>query len=259
MTTLHRVTPAATRGAQLGGFMAYLGVRLGAASKPRAAVLGSAAVGVSVIVPTRNESANIAVLLDRLIPCLKAGAEVIFVDDSDDDTPEVIDGYPVGLDCRIRLIHRARGQRAGGLSGAVVAGLRVARGTYVVVMDGDLQHPPYVVARLVAAAEEGADLVVASRFAEGGATGEFGWSRRGSRPTPQRRREPRNRWFLPHLPPCWSTAFVVRRSAGRQWRGQGWRSHHAVTRVPARSEERSALDAGAAGAKRKRAVDQDVG
>jgi hypothetical protein len=36
-----------------------------------------------------------------------------------------------------------------------------------------------------------------------------------------------------------------------EWRGQGWRSHHAVTRVPERSEERSALDAGAAGARRK--------
>jgi hypothetical protein len=82
--------------------------------------------------------------------------------------------------------------------------------------------------------------------------------RSGSRPTPRERRGLRNRWSLPRLPP-WSTAFVVRRSAGHQRRGQGWLSHHAVTRVPERSEERSALDAGAAGARRKSAVDQEAG
>ena len=45
--------------------------------------------------------------------------------------------------------------------------------------------------------------------------------------------------------------FVVAGAPAISGRGQGWRSHHAVTRVPERSEERSALDAGAAGARRK--------
>ena len=45
--------------------------------------------------------------------------------------------------------------------------------------------------------------------------------RNGSRPTPPRRREPRTRWFPPRLRPLWSAAFVVRRSAGHQWRVKG--------------------------------------
>ena len=48
----------------------------------------------------------------------------------------------------------------------------MARGTWVVVMDADLQHPPEVVPELVAAGtRDGADVVVASRYAEGGSRG----------------------------------------------------------------------------------------
>jgi len=50
----------------------------------------------------------------------------------------------------------------------VVAGLRIARGRYACVMDADLQHPPELVPVLLAEAERGADLVVASRYAPGG-------------------------------------------------------------------------------------------
>ena len=49
----------------------------------------------------------------------------------------------------VRLIHRSADQRTGGLSGAVIAGFHQAHGTWAVVMDGDLQHPPELVARLV--------------------------------------------------------------------------------------------------------------
>ena len=67
------------------------------------------------------------------------------------------------------LLHRPVGERHGGLGGAVVAGLALARGTWVCVMDGDLQHPPESILEMLAAAESRhATLVVASRYRAGG-------------------------------------------------------------------------------------------
>jgi putative flippase GtrA len=129
--------------------------------------------GVSVVVPTRNEADNIAPLVQRLQAALDGTpAEVIFVDDSDDDTPARVCACEDTASLTVRLVHRERGERSGGLGGAVVAGLRVARGAWVVVMDGDLQHPPEMVPELVAAGvRDGTDFVVATRYRDGGDTG----------------------------------------------------------------------------------------
>lgn len=81
---------------------------------------------VTVIVPTRNEAENIEPLLTRLLPQLPPDSEVLFLDDSDDETPTRI-RQAAALDSRIRLIHRPPGNRDGGLGGAVLAGLRSAR------------------------------------------------------------------------------------------------------------------------------------
>ncbi|MEV6923360.1 polyprenol monophosphomannose synthase [Dactylosporangium sp. NPDC051485] len=121
---------------------------------------------VCVVIPTRNEADNVAPMLRRLDAAL-AGMpfEVMFVDDSDDDTPETIRAAGASAPDRIRLLHRLPGQRPGGLGGAVVAGIAAARTPWVVVMDGDLQHPPETVPALIeAATEAGADVVVASRY-----------------------------------------------------------------------------------------------
>ena len=98
------------------------------------------------------------------------GTVVLFVDDSDDDTPHVIEeardrGFG---SLAISLLHRSGEQRTGGLGGAVLAGLERTRTQWVCVMDGDLQHPPEVVPRLLNAATSAqADLVVASRYVAG--------------------------------------------------------------------------------------------
>jgi dolichol-phosphate mannosyltransferase len=119
----------------------------------------------TVVVPTRNESGNVEPLLERLRASLESTVtEVLFVDDSDDGTDDVIRvaGRISGLP--VRLLHRCEGGRTGGLSGAVVAGLRSARGTWAVVMDGDLQHPPELVQRLVSIGQtRDVDLVAATR------------------------------------------------------------------------------------------------
>jgi dolichol-phosphate mannosyltransferase len=129
----------------------------------------SAPVATTVVVATRDESGNVAALVRRLEHACSArtDVEMLFVDDSSDDTPERVRRAARHSGVPVRLLHREEGDRAGGLAGAVMAGIAAARGTYVVVMDGDLQHPPEVVPLLLAAAED-VDLVVASRYCGAG-------------------------------------------------------------------------------------------
>lgn len=136
---------------------------------------------VSVVVPTRHEAPNV----DRLVHDIAAamsgrvddagpelGVEVIFVDDSDDETPEVVatvaDSWNADDLFSVRLLHREPAERWGGLGGAVVEGLAVARGAHAVVMDADGQHQASVIPDLVAALQGGASVAVASRRVDGG-------------------------------------------------------------------------------------------
>ncbi len=133
------------------------------------------ALDLSVIVPTRNEAGNVELLLERIRNAFSgtsfAGSaiEVIFVDDSTDETPDVVQAAAQQFpDLRVRLIHRPAEQRTDGLGGAVVAGLTAALSPYACVMDADLQHPPEMVPLLLRTAKERqADLVVATRRSTG--------------------------------------------------------------------------------------------
>lgn len=127
---------------------------------------------VTVIVPTFNEGGNVPELVRRLAETLEGrSAEVFFVDDSSDGTADVIARVASRSPVLVRLLHRET--PAGGLAGAVADGIRNSAGDYVVVMDGDLQHPPEMAWLLVeTAVREGADMVVASRYCgEGDASG----------------------------------------------------------------------------------------
>ena len=131
---------------------------------------------LSVIVPTRNEAENVELLVERLLVAT-AGirTEIIFVDDSDDSTPATVREIARRGQCRIKLLHRTAGKRAGGLGGAVVEGLRAAEAPFACVMDGDLQHPPEIVPQLLdTALAADADLVVASRYCGNGSAANFG-------------------------------------------------------------------------------------
>ena len=135
---------------------------------------------LSIVVPTRHEEANVVALVAALEHILAdVTMEIIVVDDSDDATPEAVLAVSRTSTRDVRLLHRVDGERKGGLGGAVVAGIRVARGSWVCVMDGDLQHPPEAVARLLARAQTtNAQIVVASRFCADGDVGAFGRGRR---------------------------------------------------------------------------------
>ena len=96
---------------------------------PQASSFAASELAFSVIIPTRNEAGNI----DRLLTGIKKAVdgvpiEVVFVDDSTDGTPQVVEAkakkYP---DLNVHLIHRTPDQQVGGLGGAVVMGLKAAR------------------------------------------------------------------------------------------------------------------------------------
>ena len=125
---------------------------------------------VTVVVPTRNEEGNIALLVDRLTRAMAGeSCRILFVDDSDDGTPLEVVRVAALSRTPVDLVHREPGQRDGGLGGAVLEGLRATRSPWAVVMDGDLQHPPELVPELVATGmREHAEVVVASRRVPGG-------------------------------------------------------------------------------------------
>ena len=136
-----------------------IGVRNGSARK---------GIELSVVVPTRNEAGNVAALRDQLSKTLaEHNYEVIVVDDSDDGETRQLLRAVCGADPRWTVIERPVEEQTG-LGTAVVAGIAAARGDAVCVMDGDLQHPPEIIPRLLAKVQDGADLAVASRYMKGG-------------------------------------------------------------------------------------------
>ena len=123
-----------------------------------------APVDVTVIVPTFDEAGNVAELVRRLCAALDGrSAEILFVDDSRDDTPQQGVLAAASASLPVRLIHRP--EPTGGLAGAVREGLAASSATWCVVMDGDLQHPPSLVPVLVDTARaRSVAVVVASRY-----------------------------------------------------------------------------------------------
>lgn len=120
-------------------------------------------VEVSIVTPMHNEELCVREFHRRIgaaLSGLGASYEVILVNDgSTDSTPEIIrelaagDPHLVGV-----FLARNRGQCT-----AIYAGIQHSRGKYVVIMDGDLQHPPEEVPGLIEKIRQGYDLVKGMR------------------------------------------------------------------------------------------------
>jgi dolichol-phosphate mannosyltransferase len=133
---------------------------------------------LSVVVPTFNERKNVLELATRIEAALgPEGWEIVFVDDdSPDGTASVVRDLSK-RDRRIRIVQRV-GRR--GLSSACIEGMLAASGDAVAVMDADLQHDESRLPHMLAAIEEqGAEIVVGTRYALGGSTGAWDAKRRG--------------------------------------------------------------------------------
>lgn len=126
-----------------------------------------------VILPTYNEVENIGVILDKLIK-LPCELDILVIDDnSQDGTIDVIKNFMKTYD-NISLIVRVNER---GLGTALQRGYKEAyeRGYDIAIqMDADLQHPPEIIPNLISLIENGYDVVIASRYIEGG--GVSNWS-----------------------------------------------------------------------------------
>ena len=150
-------------------------IRPGAENPPQAI----ATPQLSIVVPTFNERDNVTTLLRRLEGTLSGIAwEVIFVDDnSPDGTWDVVRAL-ARQDFRVRCIRRI-GRR--GLSGACIEGILASSAPYAAVIDGDLQHDETQLPKMLALLQAGeADLVVGSRYIEGGSADSFNTQRAGA-------------------------------------------------------------------------------
>ncbi|MFZ5735686.1 MAG: glycosyltransferase [Pseudomonadota bacterium] len=133
---------------------------------------------LSVVVPTFNERDNVELLFRKLETALAGVAwEVIFVDDNSPDGTWQVVREMARRDSRARCIRRI-GRR--GLSGACIEGILASGAPYAAVMDADLQHDETQLAKMLSLLESNAaDLVIGSRYVEGGSADSFNRQRAG--------------------------------------------------------------------------------
>jgi dolichol-phosphate mannosyltransferase len=132
----------------------------------------AAVIELSVVVPAFNERENVVALLERLRTTLRDVAwEVIYVDDdSPDGTADVVRACGQA-DRRVRCVHRI-GRR--GLSSAVIEGILASSAPFIAVIDADLQHDETLLPHMLERIKRDAlDVVVGSRYVDGGGTGDW--------------------------------------------------------------------------------------
>jgi dolichol-phosphate mannosyltransferase len=135
-----------------------------------------------LVIPTYDEALNLEPLVEALMPVLAqaspGGHRVLIVDDaSPDGTGRLADRLAQRVD-DLEVLHRPGRQ---GLGPAYVAGFRRALSGgagYLLQMDADFSHDPADLPRLLERARAGADLVLGSRYVEGGGVTEWGATRR---------------------------------------------------------------------------------
>ncbi len=120
---------------------------------------------ISIVLPTYNEKEHIQNLIKDLFKHCPPNEEmeIIVVDDnSQDGTPDLVRQVN---DPRVKLIHRTKTR---GLASAFNRGIIETRGNYVGWMDADMCMPAEMIPRMYAKLQEGQDLVIGSRYADGG-------------------------------------------------------------------------------------------
>lgn len=134
---------------------------------------------LSVVIPTYDEATNVPGLLERLGAALAGLGEPFEVILVDDDSPDGTSGLARALEPRYPWLRVLTRKHQRDLSTAVLAGWLQAKGELLAVIDGDLQHPPELLPRLVERLRaSGADIVIASRHVKGGGVSQWSLWRR---------------------------------------------------------------------------------
>ena len=132
---------------------------------------------VWLVIPTYNESANVEAIVEAAREVLPASRRVLIVDDSSPDGTGAIADRLADAHEDVAVLHRPA---KAGLGPAYVAGFReaLAGGAELIAqMDADFSHDPHDLARLLEAAED-ADVVLGSRYVDGGGVTDWGAARR---------------------------------------------------------------------------------
>ena len=130
-----------------------------------------------IVVPTYNEIDNLESIIGRLRQSVPQADVLVFDDSSPDGTGELAERIAAG-DAAISVLHRAQKD---GLGRAYLAGFARALESgydYVVEIDADGSHDPAELPRMLELAENGADLVLGSRWVPGGSVRNWPWLRR---------------------------------------------------------------------------------
>ncbi len=118
---------------------------------------------LSVVVPIYNEEENISAFhaaVRAVMETLEESWEIVYVNDGSRDSSLSLLMEIQRRDPRVTVVEFSRNF---GHQAALTAGLQVARGDAIMLMDGDFQDPPEVLPRMVQAWKDGAKVVIAER------------------------------------------------------------------------------------------------
>jgi len=131
---------------------------------------------LTVISPTLNEAENVPQLVEQLERSLgDIDYEILIVDDDSADQTWSIAQKISATNPRVRVLRRMQNR---GLGMAVIDGFSDASGDALACIDADLQHDPSILPRMLEELLSGTDVVVGSRYVEGGSAGKWDRLRR---------------------------------------------------------------------------------
>tara|TARA_B100000029_G_C17591520_1_gene962653 strand:+ start:734 stop:1456 length:723 start_codon:yes stop_codon:yes gene_type:complete len=131
----------------------------------------SESIELTILLPTFNESSTIEKMLDAIRNNLPDGIsiEILIIDDnSPDGTSNIVNSYFEKSENNFSFkVHTRKNER--GLSSAIIDGIRIANGKYVLIMDSDFSHPPQMIETMYHEIDNNElDIVIGSRYIQGG-------------------------------------------------------------------------------------------
>lgn len=124
-------------------------------------------MNISIVIPAKNEEVGLAIVLPELTAAYPE-AEIIVVNDGSGDNTEQV--------CKDAGVNVITHPYSKGNGAAIKSGARAASGDYIIFMDGDGQHSPADIEKLLTKVEEGYDLVVGARSGRGSQASVARWS-----------------------------------------------------------------------------------
>ncbi len=118
---------------------------------------------ITAIIPTLNEAENIEETV-TIITAKYKGIRVMVADDGSTDSTGIIAKRIAQRNANVKLLDRRR-EKAHGITASIIDAATKAKTSYIIVIDGDLQHPPEKIGEIAGKLREGKDIVVGTRKA----------------------------------------------------------------------------------------------